>query len=147
MFCKCTELRVKGSIVSSFCNTTSPLRVVIATIAFGMGLDSPCIRQVIHWGPSSQLENYVQETGRSGRDGELSLAILYFKKADQQNTSKCMIEYCKNHSTCRRKKLFEDFDGSNNLTPTSSKCTCCDVCSKTCECGDCQNRLSHFLLV
>lgn len=83
MFCKCTELSVKESIVSSFCNAASPLRVVIATIAFGMGLDSLCIRLVIHWGPSSQLENYVQETGKSGRDSELSLAILYFTKADQ----------------------------------------------------------------
>lgn len=56
----------------------------MATIAFGMGLDSQCVRQVIHWGPSSQLEDYVQETGRGGRDGGLSLAILYFAKADQQ---------------------------------------------------------------
>ena len=80
MFCKCTELSMKESIVASFCDPASPLRIVVATIAFGMGLDSPCIRQVIHWGPSSQLENYVQETGRSGRDCELSLAVLYFKR-------------------------------------------------------------------
>ena len=84
MFCKCTDVSVKESIISSFCDPTSLLRVVMATIAFGMGLDSQCVRQVIHWGPSSQLEDYVQETGRGGRDGGLSLAILYFAKADQQ---------------------------------------------------------------
>ena len=87
--------------------------MVIATIAFGMGLDSPYVRQTIHWGPSSQLEDCVQETGRSGCDGELSLAALYFTKANQQNTSKCMMDYCKKTSECRHKLLFEGFDGSN----------------------------------
>ncbi len=146
MFCKCTEVGVKESIVSSFCNSASPLRIVIATIAFGMGLDSPCIRQVIHWGPSSQIEDYVQEVGRGGRSGKVSLAVLYFKKADQQNTSKCMMDYCRNTSDCRRKILFEGFDGSNQLTPPSSKCACCDVCSKSCGCGKCQDILSQFVL-
>ena len=142
MFCKCTVVGVKETIVSSFCNPASPLRVVIATIAFGMGLDSPCVSgQIIHWGPSSQIEDYVQETGRSGRDGKLSLAfaVLYFAKADQQNVSKCMMDYC------RREKLFEGFDGSNHLTPPFSKCTCCDVCSKNCDCGNCLNDYYHSL--
>lgn len=147
MFCKCTEVSVKECIVSSFCNPSSPLRVVIATIAFGMGLDSPCVRQTIHWSPSSQLEDYVQETGRSGRDGELSPAALYFTKADQQNAGKCMMDYCRNTSDCRRKLLFEGFDGSNQLTPPCSKCTCCDICAKQCDCGKCNDKISHFVLL
>ena len=83
MFCRCIEIYVKESIVSSFCDPPSPLKVVLATIAIGIGLDSPCVQQVIHWGPSSQLENYVQETGRSGHDGELSVAMPFFAKSDQ----------------------------------------------------------------
>ena len=53
------------------------LRVVIATIAFGMGLDCPNVRRIIHWGPSNDVEAYIQETGRAGRDGESAEALLY----------------------------------------------------------------------
>lgn len=43
-----------------------------------MGLDAPNIRRVIHWGPSHNIESYVQESGRCGRDGLDSIAELYF---------------------------------------------------------------------
>ena len=59
MYSRCTETTIKESIVQSFCNPSSPLRIVIATIAFGMGLDSPCVRIVMHWGPSETVEDYV----------------------------------------------------------------------------------------
>ncbi len=49
----------------------------MATVAFGMGLDCPNVRRIIHWGPSTDVEQYVQETGRAGRDGLPVVAILY----------------------------------------------------------------------
>ena len=64
---RCTELAVKEAILHSFCHLDGTLCIVIATIAFGMGLDCPDIREVIHWGPSSDVESYVQETGNVGR--------------------------------------------------------------------------------
>ena len=69
MYTKRTESDVKESIISSFCIQFSRLLVVIATISFSMGLDSPFVRQVIHWGPSDTIKDYVQETGSCGRDG------------------------------------------------------------------------------
>ena len=66
MYTKCMEVTI--NIISSFCTQSSPLQVVITTIIFGMGLDSPFVRQVIHWGPSDIIEDYVQETGRGGQD-------------------------------------------------------------------------------
>ena len=54
----------------------STLRVVVATIAFGMGIDCPNVRRVIHWGPSTDVELYLQETGHAGHDMLPSQAIL-----------------------------------------------------------------------
>ena len=67
MYTRCTECEVKESILESFSNPNGNLRVVIGTIAFGMGLDSPNVRHIIHWGPSSNIDSYIQEVGRCGR--------------------------------------------------------------------------------
>ena len=45
-----------------------------------MGLDSPDVRHILHWGPPEDLEQYVQETGRGGRDGAVTKCILYFSR-------------------------------------------------------------------
>ncbi len=67
---------------------------MIATVAFGMGLDAPNIRQVIHWGPPNDIEMY-------GRDGLSARAVLYIDKRDVSNAVTCrasaaMKSYCKN---------------------------------------------------
>lgn len=60
MFTSCTHPAVKDDILKHFCSTQGVLRVVVATIAFGMGLDCPDVRKVIHWGPSNNVELYMQ---------------------------------------------------------------------------------------
>ena len=77
LFTACTQKGIKDTIIDSFRSPQGTLRVVIATIAFGMGLDCPNIRRVIRWGPSNDIEDYLQETGRAGRDGEPAEALLY----------------------------------------------------------------------
>ena len=76
MFTACTTTSVKDSILERFCIQNSSLRVVVATVAFGMGLDCPNVRRIIHWGPPGDIEQYLQETGRAGRDGLPSQAVL-----------------------------------------------------------------------
>ena len=145
MFSKCTQSALKESIVSSFVNPKSRLRVVIATVAFGMGLDCPCVREIIHWGPSEDIDMYVQEIGRAGRDGELSVVTLFWRPSDQQNTSKSMMDYCRNEqNVCRRKLLYADFEDSDLVTPPSLKCRCCNVCNRACVCGSCKSVYSGF---
>ena len=60
----------------------SDIRVIVATNAFGMGIDKPDVRSVVHFGPPDSPEAYFQEAGRGGRDGDLSYAIMLYDEND-----------------------------------------------------------------
>lgn len=71
-------------LLGQFLGRLSPeRRVVICTNAFGMGLDVPDVRMVIHWQHPASMEDYLQEFGRAGRDGKPSVAILFTRVKDE----------------------------------------------------------------
>lgn len=111
-----TDPEVKTQIISSFCNPAAPLRIVCATVAFGMGIDCPDVREVIHFGVPDDTESYIQETGRAGRDGKHSLAIVVPTSSATRRAEKSMKNY---QDVCRRDVLFSDMDNYAHEDPES----------------------------
>ena len=146
MFTSKTDEDVKAQIIQSFTTTSAPLRIVCATIAFGMGIDSPDVRQVIHLGVPEDTESYLQETGRGGRDGEPALALLLTTKYATRRADTNMKEYQKNSSTCRRDFLFQEIENYIH-EDFGSSCLCCKICTKTYNCGSCKQKLQLFTFI
>ena len=136
MFTACTRTEVKDTILKLYNDPNSCLRVIIATVAFGMGLDCPNVRRVIHWGVPSDVESYLQETGRAGRDSQPSKATLYFTGTGLR-VERTMKEYCLLQGECRRTFLLKDFDG-DSVESVQPLCNCCDICCSKCTCIDCK---------
>ena len=137
-----TPERVKNEIIQSMTTVGGYVRVLLCTIAFGMGINCRDVNTVIHLGPSKNVEFYVQESGRCGRDGKQSSAIIYYLGRMLTHVDKSMKEYVRLHAdgiTCRRQYLLNYFDISKEemdmALSYNIKHSCCDICAKTCACG------------
>ena len=125
MYTQACTTTVHQNILKSFTTPSTPLRLVIATSSFGMGIDCSDIRHVIHWSAPADVETYVQEMGRAGRDGLQSQAILYYSAGKYVNEQ--MKNYGTNTSVSRRILLLKDFLFHTD-TICEHNCKCCDIC-------------------
>jgi RecQ family ATP-dependent DNA helicase len=67
--------------------STPAFSIIVATNAFGMGIDNPHVRFVVHWTPPRSFEGFVQESGRAGRDGRAALSIIYYNLDERDRVS------------------------------------------------------------
>ena len=80
-------------------------RLIIFSPTLEEGIDFPDIRQIVHLGPPDDIEGYLQATGRAGRDGKQSEALLLNKKS-RHHIDQAMVDYASNTTICRREVLF-----------------------------------------
>ena len=136
MFTRVLTTSKKQQILSSFSSCDSNIRLIIATSAFGLGVDIADIWRIMHWGLPSSIEEYVQESGRAGRDGNDAQAILFEGKGGKYACQRMKL-YASNTTTCRRRLLFEDFLKYHEKDILVQGCKCCDLCAKSCSCDVC----------
>lgn len=136
MYHRAMPVDLKEKVLQSFITVGGNLRLIFATSAFGLGIDCPDIRRVIHWGPPNDLDTYVQESGRAGRDGQQCEAILLYGKM-KEHTSERMQRYG-GTARCRRVTLFRDFLLGEQVQSISPGCKCCDICTTSCQCFSCR---------
>ena len=133
----------KEALIKGLISGALPTRVIFATIAFGMGIDLPNIRKVVHVGLPSTMEEYLQEVGRAGRDGLYAEALTFYdaysvrKQPHGRGVQDDIIKLVTRNDICKREVVLEYFGHKTNYQHNPVH-LCCDFHKSCCSCIDCQ---------
>jgi hypothetical protein len=131
----------KDRLINGLINNTCKARVLFVTVAFGIGVDLPSIRQVIHIGVPRTMEEYFQEVGRAGRDGLPAVATVYYNRYDIRsgdNAVDAVMKELVSGKGCKRRLILNYFGHNLAQVNTNIIHTCCDNDATKCECDECQ---------
>ena len=123
----------KKFVQRSFESKDGVIRLLIATVAYGIGVNNKDVRAVVHWSEQKDLSKYCQQIGRAGRDGRQAVAVSFSGKSQP--------------TECQRKKMLEAFTLSDRVVMdipvtvedaviccSCIKCVCCHYCRNHCPC-------------
>lgn len=131
LFVSNTTESCKSDITRSMQDPNNPLRIIVCTKAFGLGIDIPNIYLCIHWGCPTTLSQFAQESGRAARNGALAYSVLYWATSDLTSgrVAVTMTRYVS--GDCRRKSLMQPFNPEHSFQ-AEDICVdgrCCDLCT------------------
>ena len=138
MYHAATPSDVQKNVVQDFEKEDGNIRVLFATIAFGMGVDATGLHTILHLGVPRDVDDYIQESGRAGRDKEQSISVLLTYPGMYTDTKahKRMKDFLANKEECRRSLILKHY-GINEHAHMQALHTCCDICAVSCKCdGD-----------
>ena len=129
---------VQEKVARDFEDPNGKIRLLFATIAFGMGVDVKGVHTIFHMGVPQDIDDYVQESGRAGRDGKPSFSVIitYPAMYAGTKTETRMKDFVKNQSECRRKLVLREFNADEEtMSHQELSHQCCDRCASRCQCG------------
>ena len=137
MYHSATNDHIKAHILKSLQDPEGICRIIVCTSAMGMGVNMKGVNVILHYGPPSTIEEYMQEIGRGGRNGGSSHAVLLYNKRLTRHCKKEMKSYISNQCICRREGLLQHFGHKKEPSLFPLPHACCDICTTECDCGTC----------
>lgn len=129
---------IKEDITLDLDDPNGNIRVLVATSTAGMCGNFKGVYHVLNYGPPKDMDAFVQQFGRAGRDGKTSMALLLFNGRQCQKLDSDVKNYITNTDKCRRECLLNAY---NSKPSPCVKHLCCDICDKLCNCN---NNCSDF---
>ena len=110
-------------------------RVVFASTALGMGVNIKDIFQVIHHGPPRQADDFLQEIGIAGQDGQPARSILFYNGNHLRKCDQSIKDYARSSHKCLREIILKDFEKTTATLSNKNTHNCCIICHKLCQCS------------